>query len=425
MKKTLELILSMALSFGGVSLTGCDTKIPQNPNDPIGITPTTSTNGLSWAQEEKYNFAVNGTTLLRNNSPFFIKGLDYGGWPIGYSPHYTESFPDDSELFRKDFDLISGLGANFVVVYPQLMPRSFFDELSRKELFYSRDIYIDGYTEDLHDSIFKKNSENQIKKVIDNTYTNGNPNRLVFFSVGDEVNAGTIFRTDTRHPEIREFNGNFINMTGTPSEVAIAELVDFAKSYESTTYGTTHLYTHSSWTHIGPVRGPDLEVSEDSIFFADFGDLIAMNIYTYARGVKSSNGGSVTNRPFQGYLEELGDLVTKPIVITQTGLSTSPIAPNPQIPEFGGNTTEEQASTLRQSWEDLTTARNKEKYAGICFFEFSDEWWKGPIGDPPAATRDPFFQESDDPEEWFGIYTINREPKGNVPQTLKDIFTQD
>jgi hypothetical protein len=165
--------------------------------------------------------------------------------------------------------------------------------------------------------------------VIDHTYSVGRPDKLVFFSVGDEINAGTIYRTDTGHPDVKDFTGNYIHLSNrTPSEVAIARLMDAAITYEYGKYGIKHLYCHTSWTHIGPVANrSDLEVAPSSVFFADFGDIICMNIYTYARGVVTSPPGSVTGTTYQGYIEDLIKISQKPVIITQVGLSTSPIAP--------------------------------------------------------------------------------------------------
>ncbi|MBU0607174.1 MAG: hypothetical protein KKI08_04770 [Armatimonadetes bacterium] len=320
--------------------------------------------------------------------------------------------------------LIESLNANFIHVFPQFMPPSFFSALDRTELVYAQDIYVSGWADDLLDPAFQQLSVEHIRRVIDHTYGVGCPGRLVFFSVGDEINAGTIYRTDTGHPEVHDFNGNYLHLTDeTPSEVAIAQLMDAAMTYEVQTYGARHLYTHTSWTHIGPVASrPDLEVVPGSVFSADFGDLICMNVYAYARGVVTSPPGSSTGTPYQGYIEDLAAMSQKPVIITQVGLSTSPIAPEPSIPGFGGNTAEEVCAAYAQVWDDLQTARGAERIAGLAWFEFMDEWWKS--GDRAV---DENTHEDDDPEEWFGIYQVTQAglaPKGGIPETVRTLFAQ-
>lgn len=195
-------------------------------------------------------------------------------------------------------------------------------------------------------------------------------------------------------------------------------------SYEEEHYGIKHLYTHTSWTHIGPVADrPDLEVSDDTLFFADFADIICMNVYTYARGVKTSPGGSVTGRPYQGYIEDLIKISHKPVVITQVGLSTSPNAPDSDIPDFGGNSYEKVSSVFSNVWEDIKTASGSSTINGVAWFEFMDEWWKN-----GEDSNDELSHNDSDPEEWFGMYSVNDDykslsAKGSIPGTVKDLFT--
>ncbi|MDA8137890.1 MAG: hypothetical protein M0036_04480 [Desulfobacteraceae bacterium] len=191
-----------------------------------------------------------------------------------------------------------------------------------------------------------------------------------------------------------------------------------------TRYGRRHLYCHTSWTHVGPLGDrPDLEVGPESILSPDMGDLICLNVYTYARGVRTSPQGSVTGSAYQGYLEQLAAESTRPILVTQVGMSTSPIAPKPSIPFFGGNSAREVAATLSSVWNDVRTARGKENFCGLVFFEFQDEWWKSAKHPDQSKTQDP-----DDPEQWFGVYAVDKDhtltPKGAVPATVERLFAE-
>ena len=153
------------------------------------------------------------------------------------------------------------------------------------------------------------------------------------------------------------------------------------------------------------------------------GDLVCLNIYTYARGVMSSPPGSTTDSTYQGYLEELASSTEKPIFITQVGLSTSNIESKPATaPGFGGHKEKDVPSVFKSIWKDLHTAKGKEKFCGISFFELQDEWWKSGE-DPVDSTR----HEQDDPEEWFGLFQVGPDrhliPKKNIPNTLRELYT--
>jgi hypothetical protein len=375
---------------------------------------------------EPRRFVVRGASLVDREigSRVFLRGVGYSPYLPGETPLYGAP-PGDGGRYPAHFAHIRELGVNYLHVFPLLMPAGFFAALDETDLVYGQDIWVHPYEEDFLDEGFLERTLDRIKAVIDHTYAVGRPDRLVFFSVGDELQAASVARTDARHPEVRDYRGKHVTVTGrTPTEVALARLIDGAIDHELTRYGQRHLYCHTSWTHIGPVADrPDLEVGGASVLVPDMGDLICLNVYTYARGVMTSPSGSVTGSTYQGYLEDLAAMSTKPILITQIGLSTSPIAPKPWVPGFGGHRVEDVPDVLRGVWKDVRTARGNEKLAALVFFELHDEWWKS--GEyPEDSTR----HEDEDPEEWFGLYSIGEGnrliPKGTIPATVRDLFAE-
>jgi hypothetical protein len=379
---------------------------------------------ISAATPQPKRFIVRGTSLVdrRTGKPVFLRGIGYSPYLPGETPLYGAA-PGDGGRYPEHFARIRDLGADYLHVFPLLMPPGFFTELDKTDLVYGQDIWLNGYAEDFLDEGFQQGTLDQIKAVIDHTYAVGRPDRLVLFSVGDELQAESVARTDARHPQVQDYRGKHLTVTGrTPTEIAMTRLIDGAIDYELKRYGQRHLYCHTSWTHIGPVADrPDLEVAKDSVLVPDMGDLICLNVYTYARGVMSSSPGSVTGTSYQGYLEDLAKMTAKPILITQIGLSTSPIAPKPWVPGFGGHKIEEVPGIFRSVWRDVQTARGKEKLCGLVFFELNDEWWKS--GEHPEDTN---AHERNDPEEWFGLYEVGADsnliPKGKIPETVRTLF---
>ncbi|MFP5506806.1 MAG: hypothetical protein ACLGH6_11445 [Gammaproteobacteria bacterium] len=370
-------------------------------------------------------FVVRGSSVvdLKVSQPVFFRGIGYSPYLIGETPLFGAP-PGDDGRYAEHFARFRELGVNYLHVFPLLMPKGFFAELDKTDLVYGQDIWVMGGAPDFLDPAFQESTIEQIKAVIDHTYKVGRPERLVLFSVGDELQADAITRTDTRHPGVRDYAGKHVRVSGrTPTEVALARLIDAAIDYELTRYGQRHLYCHTSWTHVGPLADrPDLEVEPGNTLVPDMGDLWCMNVYTYARGVKTSPPGSVTGTTYQGYLEELAAFVTKPVIVTQVGLSTSPIEPKAWVPGFGGHKVEDVPGAFRAVWEDIRTARGHGKFAGLVFFELHDEWWKSGE-DPTDSTR----HEPQDPEEWFGVYEVGPDnrliPKGQIPETVRMLFT--
>jgi hypothetical protein len=376
---------------------------------------------------EPQRFVVRGTSLtdLTTGRQVFFKGIGYSPFLPGDKTPLSGANPGDDGRYREHFPHIRSLGVNYLHVFPLHMPPGFFAELDQTDLVYGQDIWIYCCDADFLSEDFQQRSMTQIKDVIDHTYAVGRPDRLVLFSVGDELQAEAVTRTDRLHPEVRDFRGKHVTVTDrTPTEVGLARLIDGAIDYELSRYGRRHLYCHTSWTHIGPVGDrPDLEVAGESLLVPDMGDLICLNIYTYARGIASSPPGSVTGTIYQGYLEDLARISAKPILITQVGLSTSPIAPKPWVPGFGGHRVEDVPAVFTSVWKDVRTASGREKFSGLVFFELHDEWWKS--GEYP---EDLVRHEENDPEEWFGLYEVGEGhrliPKGKIPETVRALFAE-
>lgn len=371
-------------------------------------------------------FVTRGSELidLRQEKPVFFRGMGYSPYLPGETPINGRP-PGDDGRYNEHFALFKELGVNYLHIFPRLMPPGFFAALDRTQLVYGQDIWVLGTADDFLDESFQGRTLEQIKEVIDHTYAVGRPERLVLFSIGDELQPEAVIRTDSRHPEVHDYRGKHVVVTGrTPTEVALAQLIDQAMDYELSRHGQRHLYTHTSFTHLGPVANrPDLEVEPDQLLLPDMGDLICLNVYTYARGVRTSPPGSITGSAYQGYLEELAALTAKPILITQAGLSTSPTEPKPWVPGFGGHRIAKVPATFRAIWKDLRTARGHENYCGLVFFELQDEWWKS--NKSPEASLS---QDRDDPEQWFGIYKVGKGnkllPKGKIPRTVGALFRQ-
>lgn len=379
------------------------------------------------ATPEPRRFVVRETELidLVAGRQVFLKGIGYSPFLPGDKTPLSGANPGDDGRYVEHFAKIRELGVNYLHVFPLHLPAGFFTELDKTNLVYGQDIWVHCCEEDFLSEDFFQRTLTTIKGVIDHTYAVGRPDRLVLFSVGDELEARAMTRTNQRHPEVRDFHGKHVTVTGrTPTEVVLARLIDAAIDYELSRYGRRHLYCHTSWTHIGPVADrPDLEVTRENILVPDMGDLLCMNVYTYARGVASSPPGSMTGTSYQGYLEDLAGMSAKPILISQVGLSTSPIAPKPWVPGFGGHRVEDVPAAFTSIWRDVRTARGKEKFSGLVFFELHDEWWKS--GEHP---EDLSHHEDNDPEEWFGLYELGEGnrliPKGRIPGTVRSLFAE-
>ncbi len=383
------------------------------------------TSSLSADTPVPRRFVAEGTSIidLARHRKVFFKGIGYSPFLQGETP-LQGAAPADDGRYAEHLALLRRLGVNYLHVFTGHLPAGFFAALDKTPIVYGQEIPIFVRARDFLDPAYQVETLAHIKDVIDHAYRVGRPDRLVLFSIGDELQPQSITRTDALHPGVQAFHGKHVRVSHrTPSEIAVARLIDAAMDYELRTYGQRHLYCHTSFTHVGPIANRyDLEVPFLSALTPDIGDLICLNVYTYARGVVTSPPGSVTGTPYQGYLEALTAQARKPIFITQVGLSTSPTEPKPWVPGFGGHKVSDVPDVFRSVWRDIRTAKGHEKICGMSFFELQDEWWKN--GQQPT---DFDRHDAGDPEEWFGIYELGPDrrlvPKAGIPAAVREIFT--
>ncbi|MBB1091964.1 hypothetical protein HUU61_11745 [Rhodopseudomonas palustris] len=382
------------------------------------------TSAINPATPAPARFAVRDGGIVdhwRNAAPVQFRGIGYSPYLRGESPVLHTPLPNDGR-YATHLRQVLDLNANYLHVFPQRMPPAFFAALDAADLLYGQDMWVKQQADDFLDAATQADILAKIRATIDHTYAVGRPDRLVLFSIGDELNPRAIAQTDRLHPQVHDFTGKHLRVTGrTPTEIALAQLIDAAMEYELTRYGQRHLYCHTSFTHVGPLVRPDLDVPPASALLPDLADLVCLNVYTYARGVVTSPRGAVTGTSYQGYLDELTAITNKPIFITQVGFSTSPYEPKPWVPGFGGHRVADVPNKLRAVWQDIHTAKHHERIIGVAVFELHDEWWKS--GD---TLDDPQIRFDGDPEEWFGLYALDNKmrliPKGAIADAVREIF---
>jgi len=346
---------------------------------------------------ENISFSVDNNYILKNNLPFQIKGVVYvPGYP-GYLPWEIENSTSlPSELrnsISTDISNIKAMGANTIRFWGA--PKYCYEALKNVEnLNFIQTIWIKGDEPDFQNSVFKETTKSYIREVVDRIYSvfNNNSPPLIAYIVGNELSESSILSTDAAHPQINNYNGNYIitdsNITAT--EAFLAEMADYTRTYEFETYGKISLLSYAN------------EIRTADIIETPFLDFISHNAYSYAvpyyrpDTFLGSNSGTI----FQGWVEEIkSKYPNKPLLITETGLSVSPNANHVGAPNYGygGNTELEQTTGLLQNINDINTTALPT--AGVCIHEYLDAWWK-------FGLEDSYSQDPDDIEEWFGIVKL-------------------
>ena len=338
-------------------------------------------------------FSVDSDFIYKDGNRFDLKGVVYVPGEPGYLPWEIEtmaSLPADV-IARIDADLagIKTLGANTVRLWGA--PAYCYEAIrALGGLDILQTIWLDGEVGDFQDAAFKSQSKSYIRSIVDRAYAaypNNDP-PIVAFLVGNELSEASILSTNQAHPDIISFTGNyFIAENINASEAFIAEMADYLRTYEWSTYGRTSLISYAN-----DIRTVDLV---DTPFL----DFRSQNVYSYAVHYfrPETLPGSASRTLYQGWIEELKYMHPGvPLLVTETGLSVSPNAAHAGPPNYGygGNTEAEQAAGILQNLADLQSASIS--VAGVTIHEYLDAWWK-------FGLEDSLSQDPDDVEEWFGM----------------------
>ena len=342
-------------------------------------------------------FSVDEHNILKDEVPFKVKGVVYvPGYP-GYLPwemEYAETLPENlRNSIETDLTHIKEMGANTVRFWG--VPKYCYEALKNVGgLYFIQTIWISVEESDYQNPVLKENTKAYIRDVVDRIYSvfDDNEPPIIAYVVGNELSYQSIVSTNNAHPEINNYTGNYIvtDSNRTATEVFLAEMADYTRTYEFETYGNTTLLTYAN------------EIRTVDIIDAPFLDFISHNAYSYAVPYyrPDTSPGSSTGTLFQGWIEEIKSKhPTIPLLITETGLSVSPNAYHAGPPNYGygGNTEHEQATGMLQNLEDSNTSLLPT--AGVCIHEYLDAWWK-------FGLQDSYTQDPDDIEEWFGIAAL-------------------
>ncbi len=384
-KNTVFLLIALCctlFSCGGGSNSSTPEEIQPEPVEPEIVEPVIN------------RFTVNEHLIHKDGLPFEVKGVVYvPGYP-GFLPWQLETSTQLSAELQnsilQDITDIKAMGANTVRFWGT--PAYSYQALKNVGgLNFIQTIWLDGSVADFQDNNFKENTKAYIKAIIDriySVYTDNNP-PLVAYLVGNELSETSIKATNAAHPEIQQYLGKYI-ATGegiNATEAFIAEMADYALSYEFEQYGKRSLVSYAN------------DIRTAYYVETPFLDFRSHNAYSYAVPYyrPSTILGSATGTYFQGWVEELKSRhPDMPLLITETGLSVSPNAYRVGAPNYGygGNTVEDQTNGLLQNLNDIQTTSLP--IAGVVIHEYLDAWWK-------FGLQDSYTQDPNDIEEWFGI----------------------
>lgn len=286
-----------------------------------------------------------------------LKGVEISSFKPGYQRHETSMKKED---VLKWLEQISELNAN-VIKIPNIQSPSFYKAIYEYNLKASKPIYtihevmldekilLDRY--DAYDEKIMKNFKKDIKKTINVIHgnslilSNKRTHRGLYLNDISSYNIGYILGTNT-NPEMitltnlknkgkDSYEGTHYSIKeGSPFEIFVGEMIDYATSYELNKYEQLSLFSYltSIETDPFPHRQESNQTKYAKINMMKITPLLEENIFAsysiYPSSVnfleyETSDKENASKTNIFGYLKKLDNYYDFPIIASDIGISSS------------------------------------------------------------------------------------------------------
>jgi hypothetical protein len=395
---------------------------------------------------------------------FLIKGVNMGIAKPGYFPGETAITKD--EYFRW-FKAIGEMNANSIRVYT-LHPPAFYEafyeynQVAKSPLYLFHGAWVTEESLIKSQNAFSEEVVNdfklEIRQMIDIIHGNitiakktGHASGeyktdvspyILGLILGIEWDPHVVQETNKKNKDIGQWEGTYFQTTnGSPFEVWLAQMMEYAASYETKQYGWQHSMSFTNWVTTDLLEHP-AEPSEDE-------DLVAVNpnhiqkkkefhaglfasyhIYPYYPDFLNYEQRyldyiDMEGKPnsYAGYLNDLIKVHEMPVLVAEFGVPASRglTHVNPFGMDQGNHSEQEQGEINKRLYHSIVY----EGYAGGLVFTWQDEWFKRTWNtmDLDNPDRRPYWSNVQTNEQHFGLLSF--EPSSNEKQLFVDGLVGD
>ena len=385
--------------------------------------------------------------------PIFLKGVNLG---VALPGKFPSEFPTEFQLYMDWLVKIGEMNSNVVRTYT-ILPPVFYEALADYNLKFSdKPLYLlqgvwatvpknHDYLNEDYTYDFKSEIKDAIDVIHGNAVLKKKPGKASGVYVSD-VSKYTIAYLLGREWEpkgveitnqsnlIRSFNGEFISVPeGTPMEIWLAKMMNFALKYETLQYRNQHPVSFVNWLPLDPmyhnsefIENEKVREYDNDLEVVDFrhfnytsltktGIYAAYHAYPYYPDYiyLDKKYSQNTNDNYLPYLEDLKDKCPEmPLIIAEYGVPSSRGISHFSPFGFhqGGHNEKEQAKINKILTEDIYRAN----CGGAIIFEWIDEWfkfnWLVMDFEQPQHRRK-YWHNMENPEQNFGILAMENRTK--------------
>ena len=419
---------------------------------------------LSFHSSEKLlsveKFSENGLSLahrIRNNSfqvyqdstwnEITIKGVNIGMTRPGFWPGEVAI---TYEEYYRWFEMIAKMNANTIRIYT-IHPPAFYEALYDYNLYHKTKLYLlQGVWADeepliknldaFHEETYQP-FQNEITRIIDllhgnavlperpghahGIYTKDVSPYVSGFIIGIEWLPEMVENTNKVHQDKTTFTGEFFETkNASPFEVFLAEMMDFTRSYEASTYEEIRPISFTNWVSTDLLTHPyEPDISEDLVsvnpnhiiskshdsYFASY------HVYPYYPDFLNldpkyteylDESGEPNN--YEGYLNDLIKNHDMPVLIAEFGIPSSRGMTHKNVQGWNQGFIEEQeqGKIVSRLFESIIN----QNYLGGLIFSWQDEWFKRTWNtmDLDNEDRRAFWSNAQTNEQQFGLLSFDR-----------------
>lgn len=408
---------------------------------------------LDAAANLSYRFKAEGNyfNVYRNGSwnEIFMTGVNIGASePALFPGDLTISY----ETYLRWFRYISEMNCSCIRVYTTMRPQFYlalsdFNSTAENPLYLFQGIWVNEDDIERLGDVYAENEKilndftQDALTIVDvihgsavipespgkasGTYRTDVSRWLAGWIIGIEWDPNLVINTDEQHPDMREYDGQYLyTQSASPFEAFLCRAGDALIEHETEQYQFQAPLAFTNWITTDPLSHPNephfdedkATVNTENIKFRNFGPGMFASYHIYPYYPDSLNyqedyllnineNGEVDT--YTAYLKDLRLVHTLPILVAEFGIPTSRGMGHESVMGYNQGHVDENAQGAMLS--DMIDSIFDTGYAGGLMFTWQDEWfkrtWNNVMFD--IADRRPFWSNIQTTEQCFGILAFD------------------
>ncbi|MBK6088483.1 family 2 glycosyl transferase [Ruminococcus difficilis] len=429
---------------------------------------------------EEYMDTANNLSYCFKAEGQYFSVYQNGGWKeqfmtgVNIGASEPALFPGDLtisyETYLRWFKYISEMNCNCIRVYTTMRPQFYlalndFNKDADKPIYLFQGVWVneddierlsDVYAENekiLTD--FKKDVLSTVDVIHGNAVIPESPGKasgtyrtdvsrwMAGWIVGIEWDPNLVINTDEQHPNMRDYDGNYLfTQSATPFEAFLCRVGDALIDHETEQYRFQVPLAFTNWITTDPLSHPNephfdedkATVNTENIKFRNFdpGMFVSYHIYPYYPDSLNYQEDYLSNKDSEGkvdtysaYLKDLKLVHTLPMLVAEFGIPTSRGMGHESVMGYNQGHVDENAQGAMLT--GMIDSIYDTGYAGGLVFTWQDEWfkrtWNNVMFD--IADRRPFWSNIQTTEQCFGILAFDPGAKYTVSYPDGDLSEWD